>query len=73
MLGESDVEMRTFPDDVMEAVASEIVTVLDEFSAADETFARVRESHDAFLRKTLAYSPYAEEGVLQARTKFLRL
>lgn len=73
MLAENEVEMRTFPDDVMQAVAREIVAVLDEFSAADETFARVRASHDAFLRKTLAYSPHAEEGLLQARSKFLQM
>ncbi|WP_366556266.1 TRAP transporter substrate-binding protein [Aquibaculum sediminis] len=71
MLAETDVEMRSFPDDVNEAIARELENVLDEFSAEDEVFARVRESHDAFLRKSLAYSPQAEGGVLQARAKTL--
>jgi len=73
LLAEEGVELRSFPDEVNRAMAEQMVAVLDDLSAGDPLFAKVRESHDDFLRKSLAYAPKAEEGLLVARSAAVRL
>lgn len=73
LLADEDVTIRSFPEEVTKAMAEAMVEVLDDLAAGDEVFAKVRASHDDFLRKSIAYAPNAEEGVLTARTASMKL
>ena len=48
LVEEHGVELRRFPDDVLEALEAYSIEVLDELAADDETVARVYESYQRF-------------------------
>lgn len=68
MLDEHQVEVRRFPDAVVERLGEVSREVLEEVAAADALTARVHESYMDFLDKARAYAPYGEQGVLNMRS-----
>ncbi|MBW3534288.1 MAG: ABC transporter substrate-binding protein [Gemmatimonadetes bacterium] len=56
LVGEHGVELRSFPDAILEAAWDESEALLEEQSAADATFRRIHESWSAFRRTAFRYS-----------------
>ncbi|WP_421709952.1 TRAP transporter substrate-binding protein [Algihabitans sp.] len=65
---ELDVEVRRFPDAVVERLGEESRLVLEEVAASDDLTRRVHESYMDFLAKARAYGPHGEQGVLNMRS-----
>jgi len=65
------VQLRRFPDAVVEALGAANREVLAELAASDPLTAKVHESYMAFLTKAVAYAPNAEQGVLDMRARVL--
>ncbi len=59
-----DVELRPFPDDVMEAAETEALTLYDEFASADADFAMVLEDWLAFREQIGGWHGLAEKAML---------
>ncbi len=68
MLEEHDVQVRRYPDAVVERLGEETRVVLDEIAAGDALTGRVHDSYMAFLAKARAYAPNGEQGLLNMRT-----
>jgi TRAP-type mannitol/chloroaromatic compound transport system substrate-binding protein len=69
LLEEHEVEVRRFPDAVVERLGEETRAVLDEVAASDALTGRVHESYMAFLEKAREYAPHGEQGILEMRTQ----
>ncbi|KPJ91758.1 MAG: ABC transporter substrate-binding protein [Gammaproteobacteria bacterium SG8_11] len=64
---ESNVEVYAFPDDVMKALHAYTKEVLDEESAKDATFKRVREHYQSFMDDNDAWNALSEAAYQKAR------
>lgn len=68
MLDEHGVEVRRFPDAVVERLGEESRMVLEEIAASDAVTGRVHASYMDFLALARAYAPHGEQGVLNMRS-----
>ena len=64
---EGTVELRRFPNDVIELLKKLTKEVLDELSARDEWAARIHKSYFDFLEKSVPNQRISEEAYLQTR------
>jgi TRAP-type mannitol/chloroaromatic compound transport system substrate-binding protein len=64
LLGESEVQMAPFPDDVMAASQEAAFELYDEFSASDSDFASIFKEWDAFRVAIQEWHGYAELAFL---------
>ena len=67
MLGEHGVQLRHFPDDVLDAYQAHAKTVLDELAEVDDLSKRVVESYRGFQASTSNWHQIAEEAYFKAR------
>ena len=63
-----DVEVRNFPDTVVQAMGAATEEVMADLAASDPLTGKVHESYAAFLAKAAAYAPNAEQGALTMRS-----
>jgi len=63
------VELRQFPEDVMEAVAETTKTVLEEVANEDELSQRIFESYKASLTRSQNWSGISDEPYMAARRR----
>ncbi|WP_119165826.1 TRAP transporter substrate-binding protein [Algihabitans albus] len=68
LLDEHGVEIRRFPDAVVERLGEESRLVLEEVAASDSLTGRVHDSYMDFLAQARAYGPHGEQGVLNMRS-----
>jgi TRAP-type mannitol/chloroaromatic compound transport system substrate-binding protein len=66
-LSEQGVEFRAFPDEVVAALKTASMEVLDENAAANPDFAAVKESYDAFLALARPYGTAVKAPVFAQR------
>jgi len=64
LLGESDVVMAPFPDDVLQASEEAAFELYDEFAASDPDFGPIFEQWNAFRESVQEWHQYAELGFL---------
>jgi TRAP-type mannitol/chloroaromatic compound transport system substrate-binding protein len=69
MLREHGVDVRRFPDAVVDKLAEVTRAVLDDLAAGDAMSGKVSVSYLAFLAKARAYAPAAEQGFLAMRSR----
>jgi TRAP-type mannitol/chloroaromatic compound transport system substrate-binding protein len=69
MLREQGVDVRRFPDAVVDKLAEVTAAVLEDLAASDPLSGKVDQSFRAFLAKARAYAPAAEEGFLAMRSR----
>jgi TRAP-type mannitol/chloroaromatic compound transport system substrate-binding protein len=62
-----DVEVRQYPDDVVEALAKTTRDVLEDMSKADPMTAKVHASFMDFLKKAHAYNKVMDQRMLRMR------
>ncbi|HNS87185.1 MAG TPA: TRAP transporter substrate-binding protein, partial [Parvularculaceae bacterium] len=67
LVNDHGVEVRRFPDDVVNALARESKVVLEEAAASDSITRRVFESYKQALLKTQKWSEISDEAFMQAR------
>jgi len=67
LVKDHDVQVRRFPDDIIEALAKASKDVLDEAAASDDISRRVFESYKEALLKTQKWSEISDEAFMQAR------
>lgn len=67
LVEEHDVELRQFPDDVMQALKKYSWEIYDEVAEKDETFAKVYASYKEFLEGAQAYHKITEQTYLEKR------
>src|SRR5690606_29725068 len=66
-----EVQVRSFPDDVVEAMGKAGQEILSEFGSADAITKEIYESFVAFRQQMLAWSPLAEGGYFPLRARAL--
>lgn len=66
-LREEGVDFRAFPDDVVAALGTATATVMDRIAKDSESFAKVRESYDAYLASAREYSTLFDAEMLRQR------
>ena len=67
------VQLRTLPEDVLEAAAAAAKEVLLETAQHDELTGRIFESFKASLTRSLAWSDVSEEAYMAARRKYISI
>ncbi|MEO1251270.1 MAG: TRAP transporter substrate-binding protein [Pseudomonadota bacterium] len=73
LVDEHGVELRTMPDDVMEAAAAAAKTVLEETAQHDELTGRIYESFKVSLTKSMAWNTVSEAGFIEARRRYFTI
>lgn len=68
LLKEHDVQLRSFPDDVMIALGKASAKVLADAAAADPMTGKVYESYMAFLDEAAGWTEQSEQAYLRARS-----
>jgi TRAP-type mannitol/chloroaromatic compound transport system substrate-binding protein len=68
LVRDHDVQLRAFPDDVMQALQGYAAEILRENAAQDPLFRRVLESLEAFSARMKPYLDIAERAYLNARS-----
>ncbi len=68
LLNEHDVELRSFPDDVMIELGKATAKVLADAAAADPMTGKVAESYMAFLDEAAGWTEQSEQAYLRARS-----
>lgn len=66
-LDQFGVEKRTWPDDVVKALATTSLQVLDDMAKSDPLTAKVHESYMAFLKSSVSYQKYFDRKMLDMR------
>jgi len=69
LVNEHDVELRQFPDEVMEALAREAKNVLEETAASDDISRRIFESYKQSLTRSQQWSAISEEPYMAVRRR----
>jgi TRAP-type mannitol/chloroaromatic compound transport system substrate-binding protein len=72
LLAEGQVEVRTFPDEVIRAMGRATREVLDELTARDPVTAKVRDAFLRFLQDADAYGQRFDLRLLEMRRLFLQ-
>lgn len=67
LLAEEDVELRTFSDEIVQALGAKTKEVLDELAAEDELTGRVHRSFGEFLRQATSYNRHFDQRLLEMR------
>jgi TRAP-type mannitol/chloroaromatic compound transport system substrate-binding protein len=67
LLQNPDIELRRFPDDVLELLRSITREIVDEMTAADPTTARIAESYYGFLEKSTHNQRISDQAYLNTR------
>lgn len=67
LINEQGVELRRYPDDVLQALYNATQEVMAEQAAQDEMFKRVYESIEAFSKQARRYHELTEEAFYQVR------
>jgi len=67
LTGKDNVQLRTFPPDLIAAARPTAKDVLAELAGKSAAAAKVRDSYVAFGDKVAAWSRISMQGVLQAR------
>jgi TRAP-type mannitol/chloroaromatic compound transport system substrate-binding protein len=73
LLEEHQIEARSWPADVVDAMARETWLVLEELAATDDHTRRVHESFMAFLKKCNHYAQSFDTASLQLRARAMEL
>ncbi|MFL0811011.1 MAG: TRAP transporter substrate-binding protein [Agarilytica sp.] len=63
------VDVRRFPDDVLQRLEEETWLLYDELAEKDKQFAKVFESYRNFMKNVSVYHTYSEEAYYQQRGK----
>lgn len=63
------VDVRRFPDDVMQILEEETWKLYDELAEEDKQFAKVYKSYRNFMQSVSVYHTYSEEAYYQVRGK----
>jgi TRAP-type mannitol/chloroaromatic compound transport system substrate-binding protein len=71
LVAEYGLELRTFPDDVVEALGRTSLEVLEELGAADPLSGRIHQSYMAFLARANVYSQWFDQPRLEMRAAAL--
>jgi TRAP-type mannitol/chloroaromatic compound transport system substrate-binding protein len=71
LVAEYGLELRTFPDDVVEALGRTSLEVLEELGAADPLTGRIHQSYMAFLERANVYSQWFDQPLLEMRAAAL--
>ena len=66
-LREEGVDFREFPEDVVAALREATATVMDRIAKDSESFARVRESYEAYLSSAKEYASLFDGAMLRQR------
>ena len=64
-----DIEVRSFPQDVMDALRKASDEILDEEAAKDPLFKEILDSQRAFLAKAREWTKISEFSYIQKTTK----
>ncbi|HET6467909.1 MAG TPA: TRAP transporter substrate-binding protein [Geminicoccaceae bacterium] len=72
LLAENDVQVRTWPDDIVRALGETTLEVLAELAETDELTGRIHESFMTFLRKADEYGMMFDHRMLEMRHMVLR-
>lgn len=67
------VELRTFPDPVVEAMGEATFAIFEEMAAKDPTTRKVHDSFLAFLRKSVAYADKFDAPLLAMRRMVVKV
>jgi TRAP-type mannitol/chloroaromatic compound transport system substrate-binding protein len=67
LMANPDIELRRFPDDVLELLESITREIVDEMIAADPLTARIAESYYGFLEKSVPNQRISDQAYLNAR------
>ncbi|WP_405229594.1 TRAP transporter substrate-binding protein [Lentisalinibacter sediminis] len=67
ILADPDIEVRRFPQPVLERLKEITRDLLDEMSARDPLIARIRASQEAFLERSAVFQSITERAYLEAR------
>jgi len=67
ILAMPDVNVRSLPDEVMNAIARTSEQVLEDISAGDPMIKRIYESYAAFRKRSIKYNKVSEYGFTRAR------
>ena len=67
LITEHDIELRSFPKDVMDRLAELSQEVIDELVAGDEMVARVYDSYSTFQRSSRKWSDISDYAYYVAR------
>jgi len=62
-----DVELRRFPEAVLDLLKSLTQEIVDEMSAKDPAAAKIQKSYYAFLEKSTANQRISEQAFLETR------
>jgi TRAP-type mannitol/chloroaromatic compound transport system substrate-binding protein len=62
-----DIEIKKFPDDVLEVLKSHVRDIVNELSAVDPMAARIQESYERFLTLSTANLKISEQAYLETR------
>ena len=62
-----DIEIRQFPDDVLEVLKSHVQDIVNELSAVDPMAAKIQESYERFLTLSTANLKISEQAYLETR------
>jgi TRAP-type mannitol/chloroaromatic compound transport system substrate-binding protein len=71
LVQEHGVELRTFPDEVNDALGATTMEVLSELGDSDDLTRRIHASYMAFLREADAYVQWFDLPILRMRSKAL--
>ena len=70
LLNKHKVKVRTFPDDVMEAMFKAAKEMMEEMKNKDEFTKKVYNNWSVFRKKIIQLSPMTELGYMSLREKF---
>ncbi|MDH3534055.1 MAG: ABC transporter substrate-binding protein, partial [Gammaproteobacteria bacterium] len=67
LINDPNVEVRPYPEEVLELLESITLELVEEMSAGDALTARIQESYYAFLEKSKANQRITEQAYLETR------
>jgi TRAP-type mannitol/chloroaromatic compound transport system substrate-binding protein len=70
LVKENAVQLRSFPDEVLQAIGRAIAAVMGEVGDSDPLTKKVYEAYVAFRREVAEWTVLSEQGYANARSRF---
>jgi TRAP-type mannitol/chloroaromatic compound transport system substrate-binding protein len=68
LIDDPDIEIRKFPDEVLQRMKSHAKDIVNELSAVDPMAAKIQNSYDRFLEISTENQRVTEQAYLETRT-----